>query len=658
MPAVHPLRFLIRPPRGVVRGLLIVVGCVAAGGLRADVKTKSEEKKKKKNPPQEFIPEVRDLTTTFVAGQVVNIELSASTGTLRPAEFLIRQAPVNGTLSAVRSHPRETHKGIVTYTHRGGDAPLADRFTFACRVDGGPVSAPATVTLIGKRFEPKLELVDYMAVDKVFLGSEASIRFAVKNSGAADFAADIPWEDPWHGPPRIELKTGETGKYMVHFRPERPGVYRLEKLLQPGVAASKLPLYAQCVRPLMVSPGRLDLTLGSNGAREGELHLVNGREEPIKAQIRPGERLQGGGTFEIPGGGKVTISLALPPLDVAAFEGEVQVTSTQGGETIKVVAAAKPAELQIVAPAKLPLDLGRMPAGKLARGEVTLRNVGGSVSVIQARARTPLSVRPSSEAVRLEPGGQAVFTVSMTGDRPGPLTGDLTFSGDASAPRIAVKLDVAPADSVPLAAREPMRSAEAGTLLPPSPPVFAAEDLSARTPMQRMMLSYLASAGFPVPKERINPFLGRVTGIELLERTSHSLTIAWKKPSVTPAGWIIESAGLARAGEDGGTFVKLWVPLKNWKIVDGGENRVAVLIDSLPAAARFELRIMGVDRDEKVSEPSPGFIITTSDRWRVPEWFWRTLVVGVLLVAAYVLNKMRLGEWQWRLRRAAKTTPG
>lgn len=651
MPILNPARFFFRPPGGLAPVALFLAGWIAVGGARADVKTKPGERSDKKDPPEQLIPEVRDMSATFIAGQAVNIELPASTSSLRPVEFLIRQQPANGTLSAVRSHPRETNKGIVTYTHRGGDAPLADRFTFACRVGGGPVSAPATVTLSGRRFEPKLELVDYMPVDKVFLGSEATVRFAVKNSGAADFAGDVTWEDPWHGPARIELKPGETGRYIVMFRPERPGIYRLEKLLQPGVADSKLPLYGQCIRALTVSPGRLELVLGSSGAREGELQLVNGRLEPVRVQVRPSGRLQGGGAVDVPGGGKARISLALPPQDVAAYQGEVQVTSTQGGETVTVVAAAKPAELKVVAPQGASLDLGKVPVGKEARGEVTIRNIGGSASIIQARAHTPLTVRPSGGAVRLEPGEQAVFTLSMIGDQPGPLAGELTFSGDSTAPRIPVQLQVLAADA-PVASRaSTSQDTQGAAPEAPGPPVVAQVKPAERTPMQHILMSYLASVGLPVPKERINPFLEPVTSLDVLDRTSHSLTIAWKKPSVMPASWIIEGATIAQAGEGGGGFVKIWIPLKNWKIVDGGANRVAAHIEPLPSAAQIELRIMGADRDQKVAEPSPGFIITTADTWHFPRWFWQALAIGALVAVIYVLNKMRLGQWRWRIRR-------
>lgn len=631
----------------------LVIGLAAAGMARADVTTKSEDKKKKPNPEQ-IIPEVRDMAVTFVAGKAVEIELVASAGTLKPVDFLIRQQPENGTLSAVRSHPRATNKGIVTYVHRGGGAPLTDRFSFACRVDGGSVSASAIVTLTGKIFEPKLELVDYVAADKVFLGGEATVRFSVKNNGAADFAEDIPWEDPWQGPMRIEVKSGETGRFVILFRPKAAGIYRQEKFLQSGVAGSKLPLFGECVRPLTVTPGRLVLKMGDSGAREGELHLVNGQPEPVRVQVQFSERLQGGGLIEVPGGGKARVSLALPPEDVASYQGEVKITSPQGGEVVTVMADAKPAELRAVSAAGAKLDMGSVPVGKVARGEVTIKNFGGAASIIQAQAHAPLLVRPSGEAVRLEPGGQTVFELHMTGDQPGLLARELSFIGDRAPPPIKVQMLVLPAEvrSAPVAVAR--RATEVEGPNDVTPPVSVDDEAVIPTPEQHVKMAQLSNYGVPVERDRINPFLEQVTDLQLLDRTSSSLTIAWKNPSVKPAGWIIEGSTMVLTKEGTGNFVKVWVPLKRWKIVDGGAGRVAARLEMLPSSVRIELRIMGVDRDNKISEPSPGFIIMTGDAWRIPAWIWWLMATAVFASAVYVLNKMRLGEWQGWFDRASR----
>ncbi|MEI6537366.1 MAG: hypothetical protein WCN98_18630, partial [Verrucomicrobiaceae bacterium] len=243
----------------------------------ADVKKKGDEKKK----AEAYAPEVRDVSASFVAGQSVDIELSASVGTLKQVEFIIRQAPQNGTLSAVRPHPRDTNKGIVTYTHRDRSAPLTDRFTFAGRVDGGPLSTPGTVTLTGRGFDAKLEILEVTVADRVFTGGESTIKITLKNSGSAPFSKDMSWEAPWRGPPHIELNAGEKADFIVVFKPAKTGVFRSNLELQPGVETSKLLLYGECVRALTVSPGRLQLNFNSQtGAREGTLSLSNGRSEP------------------------------------------------------------------------------------------------------------------------------------------------------------------------------------------------------------------------------------------------------------------------------------------------------------------------------------------------------------------------------------------
>ncbi|MCE9518960.1 MAG: hypothetical protein K8R87_05275, partial [Verrucomicrobia bacterium] len=416
------------------------------------------------------------------------------------------------------------------------------------------ISAPAMVTLTGKKFEPKLELVDYRPVDKVFLGDEGIVRFAVKNNGVADFAADIPWEDPWSGPARMEVKSGETGNFTVNFRPKTAGIYRLEKFLQAGVAGSKLPLYGQCLRPLTVTPGRLVLAIGVSGAREGELQLTNGQPEPVRVQVQADGRLQGGGVIEVPGGGTARVSLALPPQDVASYHGELKITSVQGGEVVAVVADAKPAELRVVSPPGALLDLGSAPAGKAARGEVVMKNIGGTTAVIQAQVRAPLMVKPSEEAVRLEPGAHAVFVLTMTGDQPGLLKRELTFSGNQSIPPIVVQMQVLRAElaAVPEVVTPKVSPTEVTRETPP--PVSKEDETAPPTPMEQLQMAQLSSMGEPVMQDRINPFLERVTSLELLDRTSHSLTVAWKNPSVKPVGWIIEAATMVMSRQGSGNF--------------------------------------------------------------------------------------------------------
>jgi hypothetical protein len=641
----------------VVLGLGLISG---PRPLHADVKTGSSEKpakkEKKDKKAQDFLPEAIDRSAGFVAGGSVDIELEASVATLQQVIFIIRQPPLYGTLSAMRPHPRDSNRCIVTYTHGGVGEPVADRFTFACRVGDGPISAPATVTLTGQKYEPILNVENITAMGKVFLGGESSLRFTVKNVGPAPYSADLSWEFPWRGPPHLELKAGGSAELSVAFQPYAAGIFRLDRLLQPGQNSSRLVLYGECVRPLIVSPGKLVLTLsGDNGAREGTLLLANGLSSPQKARFKMPPRLAGATTVEVPGSGQVKVTLSLPPQDAAAFKGEIKISTQDGSETVSVESDAKPAVLQMVKPADGVLDLGTIPQGGEAQGVVVLKNNGGMSAVVQALRGASVQISPEGEAVRIEAGAEGQFLVTFHGEQMGHLQTEAHIQGAGLVLRVPIKVNV----TARLPEAKAPDLAETGVAGSATPGGGASSDATAqegaippqKTPLFKPMIAYLSATGLPVPRQNINPYLERVHEVQIRERTSSSVTIAWNKPDVMPAGWAVEMASWTRIPT--GELVKTWNPVKDWEAVDAGEHYVGARFKSLPSGTHIEVRIMGVDRDGKVAEPVV-FAMETRTPWQVPSWVWQVFWGFALAVVLAGLYRIREGYWDpaWRpLRR-------
>ena len=480
----------------------------------------------------------------------MDIELEASVASLKQVEFIIRQAPASGTLSAVRPHPKETNKAIVTYTHAGVDAPLSDRFTFACRVGDSLISAPATVTLVGQKFQPILSIENVTAMGKVFLGGESSLRVAVKNTGPAAFASDLTWEAPWRGPPHLELKAGELAEVGVAFQPTAPGVFRLDRLLQPGENSSRLLLYGECVRALTVSPSHLVLVLKPDtGTREGSLLLANGLSSQQTVKFKMPPRLVGPPSVEVPASGQTKVVLSLPETDHAAFKGEMVVVSMDGStQEVKLEAEARPALLQLTQPADGVLDLGSVPLGGEAHGTLVLKNNGGLPAVVQAFKSATVQVTPSEQAIRIEPGAEGKFQVTVKGEQMGHLQTEAHLQGSGLLLRVPVKMNVMPKRKefgAPLAVQDagPVNSISPA----PARAAMIEEHPEVASPLFKPLVAYFAASGMPIPRENINPNLERVHDIEIRERSANSITIAWKKSTVPPAGWII---GDRLVGED------------------------------------------------------------------------------------------------------------
>jgi hypothetical protein len=170
--------------------------------------------------------------------------------------------------------------------------------------------------------------------------------------------------------------------------------------------------------------------------------------------------------------------------------------------------------------------------------------------------------------------------------------------------------------------------------------------MPARKPSLAVLAALLGSEGLPMASSEVNPHLDRVTDIELVERKTSAFTIAWKKPGVAPAGWALEASSFVK-DEENDIFVKRWKRLNHWKTLEGDADKVVARVHSLRPATQYELRIRGVDRDGKFSEPSPAFVVTTPEPWRVPPWVWRSLMIVALLVVIYMLYRARRGDFEF-----------
>jgi hypothetical protein len=624
------------------------------GAGLADVTGKPGDKKKKKTNDTAVIVEVNAASAKFVAGQSVDVELTASVPSLKQVTFIIREAPKHGTLSAIKPHPRDNNKVIVTYTHRDL-TELADRFTYACRFGEGPVSAPGIVTLTGERKEAKIDVMTSPRMGKVYLGGETSARVMVKNVGMAEYSSDIKWPAPWSGPPRLTLKVGEEQEFLLTFKPTTIGAFRLDNELQPGIESSKVLAYGECARSLTISPGSLVLAHDKkSGVRTGTLTFANARPDVIKIAIALPPRLKGVTELTLAENARQDIVFSLAPEDVAEFRGELQMVAE--GETYRIAVGAgpKPGDLTIVSPTtKEGLDLGRLEMNAEANGKVTVRNAGGLSLTLDAHTAPPFYLDTLGRAFRIEPGQRKDLLITAKGDRYGKLEGELVIEGGDERAVVAlsaqVRDDSAPEMTKPASPPPAPKSsgppASTNTNTPKNPPATST-GFKGRSAAATMVAAYLSSNGIPIPKEMINPYLDRVERVEMTEQTSSSVTLAWPKPKVMPVGWRID-VGAYIFDPASEMTVKVWSPLNNWKLVDLDSDRVGVRIHALKPASQFEIRIMGVDRDGKFSQPSPVCLISTAAAWRMPSWVWRTLFVLGLLLILYVLYRYRRGDFEF-----------
>jgi hypothetical protein len=158
-------------------------------------------------------------------------------------------------------------------------------------------------------------------------------------------------------------------------------------------------------------------------------------------------------------------------------------------------------------------------------------------------------------------------------------------------------------------------------------------------------MSVIASNGFPIPPSMINPYLPSISSIEFISATSTEITIAWPKPAMIPSGWVIETASQV-LDPASGIFSKIWTRHREWETVEIDGDRIAVRLQNLMPGSLYEVRVMAVDREGKVSAPIVTKLVQTTLPWRLPPWAWRTLIAGMLGVVAGGLYRLRNGGWR------------
>jgi hypothetical protein len=135
-----------------------------------------------------------------------------------------------------------------------------------------------------------------------------------------------------------------------------------------------------------------------------------------------------------------------------------------------------------------------------------------------------------------------------------------------------------------------------------------------------------------------------IEGINLIQQGRDELTLEWKNPEPKPAHYLIEAGFLVR-NEPTGRWLKAWRPMPNTEVVKGEEGKHTVRLKKLMPNGRHELRVVSVDAEGKVSQPSDIYFFSTLPPWKMPSWTWQAVAVIALLIFSYVYFRLKRREW-------------
>jgi hypothetical protein len=642
------------------------------GIATADLTGKPGDKKKKKND-EPFLPESKPVQARFIIGTSVEIELEAATPRLAPVRFLIREGPKNGSLSAIRPHPKDLFKALITYTHNPASGMLIDRFTYACSVEEGPWSAPGVVSLTGMRADPKIEITGLTTFGRVLPGFRGTARLTLKNSGIAPFASDIQWQAPWMGPPRVELGIGEEKEFLLTVQPTAPGTLIWETEIQPGQPLSKLRLYVECAQMFVVAPGQIKLHFDPvSGSRRGKVGVANSTDLPMRFVIEPPKRINAKRELEVAAKQSAELEISLDPGDVLPFSGELWVVNEPYRERVLIDAAPEPAQAVLVSPLSGSIDFGVAPKGKAVSSSVTLKNVGGEPAVLAAQGVPPFRVPEKDGAISIALGQERQVAVEAISDQAGKFTGTISFVGSGGKIALNTRLTVIDPNTAqpvrpksvenPHSLRTPVgkvpvwtagEGAKAGEVksedraeIPSNESNSLTKDGNKKkelTKTESLMFAYLANFGMPTPTQFVNSELKVIERINLVKQGREELILEWKDPDPKPERYLLETGYLVR-NEPTGQWLKAWREMPNVEVIKGEEGCHRVRLKQLMPNGRYEMRVLSVDASGKVSHPSDIHFFSTLPPWKMPSWTWQAVAVFALLGFSYVYFRLNRGN--------------
>ncbi len=699
--------------RHVLHLTTIAFALTALQSVRADVKLRPGDKPKEST--KDFMkdkekngyptPEPHDRTANFVSGGSVVIDLDVATSYLGSVKFTIKDQPQHGTLSAITSHPSsETNKAQVTYTHNGDATQLNDRFTFQAKIADGNTSAPGVITLVGRPAMPALVISEAARFPRVQPGQTQSARVVVTNLGTAPFSGDLKWKAPFSGPPHLDVPVNEKAEFLVVFKSEVPGGYRLDQELQPGVAASHVQAFVECILPFTATPGSITLAYDpAHSARSGTVKVSNGSASPMTLRVEAPARLQVAKEINLPAGESQDLVIGLDAADVDAFRGEVWVIQEPAREKIVVLAEAEPAQIKLAAPADAKIDFGKVEKGKPGEASLTLTNQGGQLLIAKVLSLpAPFLFAESPDNASIEPGKSATFKLKFAPEQPGEYSNTLSIGGNGGNVSIALRGSFVDAKRAPVTAgatsgnphapprqrdvdaapkRESVSTpASAPPPVPPpsvpaslkyvqpvpapsasQPPVAAASpqskpgiedkppgpnavDALRTAPADGLKLqSLLSSYGFGLESLPMfqSKILDRVPAIGLKDAGRDYIELAWQLPKVEPKQFIVQTAVLIR-NEKTGLPIKGWKNVENWQpVARMPAGTAGARIDGLQPGAEYEWRVIGMDSEGKLSQASDILRTAMPAITRTPLWVWSLIGGAVLMASVVIMRRVR-----------------
>jgi hypothetical protein len=543
-------------------------------------------------------------------GESVAISLCVRGRIVEPLEFPIRDQPRLGKLGAVKWQPG-SRCAQVLYTPRKGVGPGTDFFTFAAQSVDSPVSVRARVQIEILPRPAKLAHPLRVPFEPLPLGDSALRDIRLANSGGSSFALDIRVNPPWRllDAPPSSIGPGEEVSLALVFEPGATGDFG-ERLRLTSDGKHFVELRGSSFEPLSWS--RQGLEIPSTARLQGPVSIsfTNTTDAPRPLRFVWPKNILAPEEVEVPAKGAISVPVEVRPEAPPAFSFRDNIEFRSGNFSGFFPLTVHPAPTQLAISPEHTLELGTVAPGESATANFTISNSGGLAAKVRVEphgeSRKEVSIQLPSEGGLVEPGGVAVFQITVRAPKPGDFSHPIkVYSGDR---------EIASLNAI-VAARAALPVEKLLDLPPPALPGPAK-----------------LYAAIPAIEEAF-----------LRESTPHTFAIFWKVPAPPPKEFFIERREV-RPAPDGGVEER-WVRWEPANIEISGESATA-RFRKLPAGTFWNIRIRSVDDQGLESPPPRGFfrIETQPLPPLLPDWFWWVAGPVALLLLYWLWKKLRAAQ--------------
>lgn len=551
-------------------------------------------------------PPVISQTIEMRRGAQVTVPLGIHGVRGEMLEFLIRNPPAHGRLSAVKNGG--LNAATVTYTSSTRGKAESDRFAYAVRSSSG-VSAPGTITI---RFvEPvvaaaKLKAPTELEFPPVLPGQRSTVELELANEGGGMIEGEVSVPEPWsiEGLRIFRLAAGQRATFKVVFTPLHPGV-RTGELIISGTTRKIIPLNASADVRLVATPALLKLgAQPGSQTRMGVLKIANHSDEDASVEVETSARLITDRIIKVPAHGTSTMPVFADATEVSAFDDALKLSSKEWTATVAVRAVAVGSILKFTAPE---VSITGREGGADANGIAILENTGGEAATVRLDVGHPFDLE--SRVVTAPALGRVEIPISIGNSSAGTFASSLKATGEGGSAIVPVKADIAESAARQADVRAPAPPSEA------EPPPSTEKDAPGENPAPLIPMtdSDIANA--------LGKFARRVG--------KNTAALEWPSTLGPTENLRIEERVLSFSAD--GELQIGWSHLNNVTITPGTGQMTAELRGLKPGTF-YTLRVVTL----KDGEPS---VLFTSDFWTVAKkpFFTGSLLTPLLVLALIVL---------------------